>query len=153
MWDAYHGMACQAVPCPHPGSEPMNPGPPRIRTCELNCCATGLAPAICFCSTVLLSTSILLYQRMLLTTLLLYVSVVLTSLYFYTTLLPCPASYSTAVHFCSTIILYTSLVSYTSTHCIFLCFSGMLLHTAVAFSPTHSFRTAVPICSCPPVLP
>uniref|UniRef100_A0A9L0IKQ4 Succinate dehydrogenase complex subunit C n=1 Tax=Equus asinus TaxID=9793 RepID=A0A9L0IKQ4_EQUAS len=22
MWDAYHSMACQAVPCPHLGSEP-----------------------------------------------------------------------------------------------------------------------------------
>nr|XP_044613354.1 uncharacterized protein LOC123280402 [Equus asinus]XP_044613356.1 uncharacterized protein LOC123280402 [Equus asinus]XP_044613357.1 uncharacterized protein LOC123280402 [Equus asinus]XP_044613358.1 uncharacterized protein LOC123280402 [Equus asinus] len=30
--DAYHSMACQAVPCPHPGSEPENPGPPRSGT-------------------------------------------------------------------------------------------------------------------------
>ena len=37
-------MACQAVPCPHPGSEPANPGPPRSGTCELNHCATKLAP-------------------------------------------------------------------------------------------------------------
>ena len=34
-----HG-SCQAVPCPHPGSKPGNPGPPRSRTCELNCCTT-----------------------------------------------------------------------------------------------------------------
>ena len=27
MWDAYHSMACQAVPCLHLGSEPTNPGP------------------------------------------------------------------------------------------------------------------------------
>ena len=34
MWDACHSMACQAVPCPHPGSEPGNPGPPKwnVRT-------------------------------------------------------------------------------------------------------------------------
>ena len=43
MWDAYHSMACQAVPCPHPGSEPVNPRPLRSRTCTLNRCATGLA--------------------------------------------------------------------------------------------------------------
>ena len=29
MWDAYHSMACQAVPCPHPGSELSNPGLPK----------------------------------------------------------------------------------------------------------------------------
>ena len=40
MWDAYHSMAYQAVPCPHPGSEPASPGLPRSRTCELNCCTT-----------------------------------------------------------------------------------------------------------------
>src|SRR3712207_9557274 len=28
-WDAYHSMACQVVPCPHLGSEPANPGPPK----------------------------------------------------------------------------------------------------------------------------
>ena len=44
MWDAYHSMACQAVPCLHLGSEQANPGPPRSRTCALNCCATGPAP-------------------------------------------------------------------------------------------------------------
>nr|XP_044618140.1 uncharacterized protein LOC106836618 isoform X4 [Equus asinus] len=37
-----HG--CQAVPCPHPGSEPANPGLPRSGTCELNRCTTGPAP-------------------------------------------------------------------------------------------------------------
>ena len=26
MWDACHSMACQAGPCPHPGSEPANSG-------------------------------------------------------------------------------------------------------------------------------
>uniref|UniRef100_A0A9L0I7N8 Protein YIPF n=1 Tax=Equus asinus TaxID=9793 RepID=A0A9L0I7N8_EQUAS len=40
-----HGMpttvGCQAVPCPHPRSEPVNPGLPRSGTCELNCCSTG----------------------------------------------------------------------------------------------------------------
>uniref|UniRef100_A0A9L0RQQ1 Syntaxin 4 n=1 Tax=Equus caballus TaxID=9796 RepID=A0A9L0RQQ1_HORSE len=34
-----HGF-CQVVPCTHLA----NPGPPRSRMCELNCCATGLAP-------------------------------------------------------------------------------------------------------------
>ena len=33
-------MVCQAVPCPHPGSEPANPGPPRSGTCVLNHCTT-----------------------------------------------------------------------------------------------------------------
>ena len=37
-------MACQAVPCPHLGSEPANPGPPRSGTCRINRCATGPAP-------------------------------------------------------------------------------------------------------------
>ena len=53
MWDAYHSMACQAVPCSHLGSEPMNPGQLRSRVCELNCCATGLAPILCFLLTYL----------------------------------------------------------------------------------------------------
>ena len=26
MWDACHSMACQAMPCPHPESEPANTG-------------------------------------------------------------------------------------------------------------------------------
>ena len=29
MWDACHSMACQVVPCPDPGSEPVNPGLPK----------------------------------------------------------------------------------------------------------------------------
>uniref|UniRef100_F6YTY2 Protein phosphatase 1 regulatory subunit 8 n=1 Tax=Equus caballus TaxID=9796 RepID=F6YTY2_HORSE len=29
MWDAYHSMACQEVPCPHPGSELSKPRPPK----------------------------------------------------------------------------------------------------------------------------
>ena len=37
-------MECQAVPCPHPGSEPSNLWPLRSRTCKLNRCATGPAP-------------------------------------------------------------------------------------------------------------
>ena len=41
--DAYHSMACQAVPCLHPGSEPVNPGR-QSRTCALNRCASGPAP-------------------------------------------------------------------------------------------------------------
>ena len=44
-WDTCHSMACQAVPRPHPGSEPANPGC-WSRTCELNCCATGPAPVL-----------------------------------------------------------------------------------------------------------
>ena len=28
-WDAYHSMTWQAGPCPHPGSKPVNPGPPK----------------------------------------------------------------------------------------------------------------------------
>src|SRR3712207_8015653 len=43
MWDAYHSMACQAVPCPHLGSEPGNPRPPGSGMCEPNRCATGQA--------------------------------------------------------------------------------------------------------------
>ena len=46
MWDAYHSMACQAVPCLHPGSEPANPGPPRSGMCVLNRFATWLAPKV-----------------------------------------------------------------------------------------------------------
>ena len=35
-WDAYHSMAVwQVVPCPHPGSELVNPGPLRSRMCAL----------------------------------------------------------------------------------------------------------------------
>ena len=37
------------VPRPYPRSEPVNPGPPRSGTCELNHCATGLAPNQHFC--------------------------------------------------------------------------------------------------------
>ena len=37
MWDAYHSMACQAVPCLHPGSKPANPGPLRSKMCKLRC--------------------------------------------------------------------------------------------------------------------
>ena len=44
MWDAYHSMACQVVPCLHLGSEAANPRPPRSGTCELNRCTTGPAP-------------------------------------------------------------------------------------------------------------
>ena len=44
MWDTYHSMACQAVPCLHLWSEPTNPGLLRSRTCALNHCATGPAP-------------------------------------------------------------------------------------------------------------
>ena len=50
MWDTYHSVGCQAVPYPHPGSEPANPGTTRSRMCELNRCATGLAPAPLVCS-------------------------------------------------------------------------------------------------------
>ena len=46
MWDTYHSMAFQAVPCPHPGSKLANPGPLRSRTCELNRCATRPAPRL-----------------------------------------------------------------------------------------------------------
>ena len=46
MWDAYHSMACQAVPRVHRGSEPANPGPLRSGPCELNRCATRPAPRL-----------------------------------------------------------------------------------------------------------
>ena len=46
MWDAYHRAACQAVPCPHPGSEPANPRPPRSGMCELNLCTTRPAQSV-----------------------------------------------------------------------------------------------------------
>uniref|UniRef100_A0A5F5PTB7 N-terminal EF-hand calcium binding protein 2 n=1 Tax=Equus caballus TaxID=9796 RepID=A0A5F5PTB7_HORSE len=35
MWDAYHSMAYQAVPCLHPGSELANPGPPKQNHLQL----------------------------------------------------------------------------------------------------------------------
>ena len=41
MWDAYHSMTCQAVPCPHPGSELANPEPLRSRMRALNRCTPG----------------------------------------------------------------------------------------------------------------
>ena len=41
LWDACHSVAWWAVPCPHPGSELVNPGPPKR---AFNRCATGLAP-------------------------------------------------------------------------------------------------------------
>ena len=43
-WDTHHSMAWQAVPCLSLGSGLANPRPPRGRTCEPNCCATGPAP-------------------------------------------------------------------------------------------------------------
>ena len=61
MWDAYHSMACQAVPCLHLGSKPANPGR-RSRTCALNCCATRVAlVAFCFKSYRLLSPPYVLF--------------------------------------------------------------------------------------------
>ena len=45
MWDAYHSMACQAVPCPHLGSEPRSLGCQR-GTCEINCCPSGPSPQL-----------------------------------------------------------------------------------------------------------
>ena len=47
-WDTFLSMVCQAVPCPHPGSQVAKPGQPRSGTCELNRCATGPAPRINF---------------------------------------------------------------------------------------------------------
>ena len=48
MWDAYHSMTCQLVPCPHPGSEPSNPEPPKWNV-ALNRCATRPAlKMLCF---------------------------------------------------------------------------------------------------------
>ena len=56
MWDAYHSMACQAVPCLHPVSELANPRPLRSGTCKLNCCAPGPAPIhTVFCVTIFLT--------------------------------------------------------------------------------------------------
>ena len=40
---------CQVVPCPHLGSEPAKPGPPRGGTCKLKRCATGPAPVFLSC--------------------------------------------------------------------------------------------------------
>ena len=48
MWDTYHSMACQVVPCLHPGFELANPGPLRRGMCALNRCATGPAPKCLF---------------------------------------------------------------------------------------------------------
>ena len=50
MWDTYHSMVCRVVSCPHPRSEPVNPGPQRSRTCKLNHCATRQAPEPWFLS-------------------------------------------------------------------------------------------------------
>ena len=47
MWDACQSMVCQAVSCPHLGSEPANAGC-WSGTCELNHCATGPAPVLIF---------------------------------------------------------------------------------------------------------
>ena len=44
MWDTYHSMACQVVPCMHPGSQLANPGLLRSGTCALNRCSTRPAP-------------------------------------------------------------------------------------------------------------
>ena len=33
MWDDYLSMACQVVPCLHPGSELANPGPLKPNVC------------------------------------------------------------------------------------------------------------------------
>ena len=41
MWDTYHSMACQAVPRPHPGSEPTNPGPPEVEGVNLTAAPLG----------------------------------------------------------------------------------------------------------------
>ena len=38
MWDTYHGMARQTVPCPHPGSEPANLRPPKQNVCTQQLC-------------------------------------------------------------------------------------------------------------------
>ena len=43
MRDTCHSVACQAVPCPHLGSELTNPRPPRSGTWEYNHCTTGPA--------------------------------------------------------------------------------------------------------------
>ena len=51
-----HGF-CQAVPCPHPESEPLYTGPPRSGTCELNCCATRPTPHLLNVDTVPYTTS------------------------------------------------------------------------------------------------
>ena len=48
MWDAYHSMACHAVPCLHLGSELVNPGLLRSGRCKFTRCATGPAPELLF---------------------------------------------------------------------------------------------------------
>ena len=62
MRDAYHSMACQAVPCLHPGSELVNPVPLRSRTCDLNCCATGPAPGPDFCSLLSGNSTLMIFK-------------------------------------------------------------------------------------------
>ena len=57
-WDAYHSMACQVVPCPHSGSELVNPGH-QSRTCALNCCATRPDPSLCIFNVAVFQVSIL----------------------------------------------------------------------------------------------
>uniref|UniRef100_A0A9L0IML3 TBC1 domain containing kinase n=1 Tax=Equus asinus TaxID=9793 RepID=A0A9L0IML3_EQUAS len=54
------GMACQAVPCRHPGSKPANPGLWGSGTCELNRCATGSAPNIFRFDGLLIKVSVVL---------------------------------------------------------------------------------------------
>ena len=44
MWDACHSMACQAVPCPHAGSELVNPGPPEAEHAHLTGAPPGRPP-------------------------------------------------------------------------------------------------------------
>ena len=48
MWDAYRSMACQAVPCPHQGSEPANPGLPEVERVHLTTVPLGWPPTFSY---------------------------------------------------------------------------------------------------------
>ena len=46
MWDTYHSMAWQVVPCPHPGSKLANPRLPK-QSMHTQLLHTGPAPRLC----------------------------------------------------------------------------------------------------------
>ena len=62
IWDAYHSMACQAVPCWHQDPNRRTLGH-RGGMCELNCCATGPTPEIVYTFTKRANFTILEWQK------------------------------------------------------------------------------------------
>ena len=48
MWDTSHSMACQAVPCPHSGSEPVNLGAAKVELAHLILAPLGRPPPLFF---------------------------------------------------------------------------------------------------------